>query len=415
MIKKLTLSLVLVGLMTNVVASNEVRDSTVNVYGVGTKTDKNQDSSAGVGLMFDSEDIKVKIEGTSDFFKMGGVYKFSLFSPNLYFKAGANYINQKMYSPIDTNTRVDQYSGALSSGYMISNDFYVEIGGAYTQLDGKVFGDYEVKDEETSLAYLELAKRWESTIGTIDTTANAGEVFHEYRSDEFSYGLGLDYYPMNNTKLSYNYQNEENNIASTYAAQYSFFFAEYMDNLSLDTYQVNVGVKVAFDNLFDISTYKAPTNIKSHLSELHRFENVVFSTNMDIQSGAGVQKSAEAIVRDNLPYTPAVNPPATNHAPTGESFTVDAGNTATFTVDLTSHLNDADGDSMIVTYVGSGVSSGDIVIDNANTGITGTNAKITVSDGTGNGYIDYTVTDGTDTSVTYRITFNSLDGVGGGV
>jgi len=314
MIKKLTLSLVLAGLMTNVVASNEVRDSTVNVYGVGTKTDKNQDSSAGVGLMFDSEDIKVKIEGTSDFFKMGGVYKFSLFSPNLYFKAGANYINQKMYSPIDTNTRVDQYSGALSSGYMISNDFYVEIGGAYTQLDGKVFGDYEVKDEETSLAYLELAKRWESTIGTIDTTANAGEVFHEYRSDEFSYGLGLDYYPMNNTKLSYNYQNEENNIASTYAAQYSFFFAEYMDNLSLDTYQVNVGVKVAFDNLFDISTYKAPTNIKSHLSELHRFENVVFSTNMDIQSGAGVQKSAEAIVRDNLPDTPAISSPTISMA-----------------------------------------------------------------------------------------------------
>jgi len=41
MLKKLTLSLVLAGLMTNVVASNEVRDSTVNIYGVGAKTDKN--------------------------------------------------------------------------------------------------------------------------------------------------------------------------------------------------------------------------------------------------------------------------------------------------------------------------------------------------------------------------------------
>jgi len=310
MLKKLTLSLVLAGLMTNVVASNEVRDSTVNVYGVGAKTDKNQDSSAGMGLMFDSEDIKVKMEGTSDFFKIGGVYKFNLYNPNLYFKVGANYINQKMYAPDDTNTRVNQYSGALSSGYMISNDFYVEIGGAYTQLNGKVFGDYEVKDEQTSLAYLEVAKRWETGIGTLDTTANGGQVFHEYVDNEFSGGVGVDYYPMDNTKLSYTYQYEKNNIANTYAAQYSFFFVEYADNISLDTYQVNAGVKVAFDNLFDISTWKAPTNIKSHLSELHRFESIAFSTNMDIQSGAGVQKTAAAIARDNLPDTPPVNPPA---------------------------------------------------------------------------------------------------------
>ena len=406
MLKKLTLSLALAGLLTNVVASNEVRDTTINVYGVGAKTDKNQNSSAGMGLMFDSEDVKVKLEATSDFIKFGGVYKFSLFNPNLYFKVGANYINQKMYSPIDTNTRVNQYSGALSSGYMISNDFYVEIGGAYTQLDGKVFGDYEVKDEKTSLAYLEVAKRWESTIGTIDTTANGGQVFHEYRSDELSYGVGVDYYPMDSTKLSYNYQNEENNIANTYSAQYSFFFAEYMDNISLDTYQVNAGVKIAFGDITDFSTYKAPTKIKSHLSELHRFENIAFSTNMDIQSGAGVQKTAEAIARDNLPDTP----PATNHAPTGESFSVDSGSDATETVDLVSHISDADGDSLTVNYVGSGVVSGDIVIDNANTGISGTNATITVSSGTGQGYIDYTVSDGTDISATYRITFTALDG-----
>jgi len=415
--KSLSLSLVLAGLITNSFASdtneawknlNQNRDTTINIYGVGAKVDANQDSSAGAGVMFDSEAIKVKLEGTSDFFKSAAVLKFNPFVKDWYFKVGANYINQKMYAPDNTNTRVNQYSGALSSGYMISNDFYVEIGGAYTQLNGKVFGDYEVRDETTSLAYLEVAKRWESSIGTIDTTANGGEVFHEYRDNEFSYGVGVDYYPMNNAKLSYTYQNEQNNIENSYAAQYSFLFVEYADNISLDTYQVNAGVKVAFDNLFDISTYKAPTNIKSHLSELHRFESIAFSTNMDIQSGAGVQKTAEAIARDNLPDTPPVNPPATNHAPTGESFTVDAGNTAIFTVDLTSHINDADGDSMTVTYVGSGVSSGDIVIDNANTGITGTNAKITVTTGSGNGYIDYTVTDGTDTSTTYRVTFNNL-------
>jgi len=102
-----------------------------------------------------------------------------------------------------------------------------------------------------------------------------------------------------------------------------------------------------------------------------------------------------------------------NSAPTGESFTVETSNLATFTVDLTSRLNDIDGDNVTVTYIGSGVLSGNIVIDPANTGITGTNAKITVTydGGSGNGYIDYTITDGTDTSTTYRITYNNLLGL----
>jgi hypothetical protein len=99
-----------------------------------------------------------------------------------------------------------------------------------------------------------------------------------------------------------------------------------------------------------------------------------------------------------------------NYAPTGESFSVDASQNDTYTVDLASHINDADGDSLTVNFVESGVVSGDIVIDDANTGISGTNATITVTDGTGTGYIDYTVSDGTTTSATYRITFTGLDG-----
>ena len=321
--KALSLSLVLAGLITNSFALdtneawknlNETRDTTVNVYGVGTKVDKDHSSSAGAGVMFDSEAIKVKLEGTSDFFKSAAVLKFNPFVKDWYFKVGLNYINQKMYSPINTSTRVNQYSGALSSGYMLRDDFYVEVGGSYTKLDGDVFGDYEVRDETTSLAYLEVAKRWESAIGTIDTTANGGEVFHEYIDNEFSYGVGVDYYPMNNAKLSYTYQHEENNIANSYAAQYSFLFVEYADNISLDTYQVNAGVKVAFDDLFDISTYRAPTNIKSHLSELHRFESITFATNMDIQSSAGVQKTQAAIDRDNVTPPVAISTPTISMA-----------------------------------------------------------------------------------------------------
>ena len=284
------------------------RDVTVNVYGVGAKTDKNENSHAGMGIMFDSEAIKVKLEGTSDFIKLGTALKFNPFDGKLYMKVGGNYINQTMYAPDSTNTDVNQYSGAVALGYMFTDDLYLDMGGSYTNLDGKSFGVYEIKDEETSLVYGEIAKRWETAIGTLDTTANAGEVFHEYVSDEFSYGVGIDYYPKSNIKLAYNYQNEKNNIANIYAVQYSFLYAEYAENISMDTYQVNAGVKIAFDDLFDFSTWKAPTNIKSHLSELHRFETMTFANNMGIQSYASVQKIQAAIDRDNTPVRPPVTP-----------------------------------------------------------------------------------------------------------
>ena len=275
------------------------RDTTINIYGVGAKVDKNENSSHGLGLMLDSEDIKIKLETTSDFIKLGTVLKFNPIDGKFYIKVGANYINQKMYAPDDTNAKVNQYSGAIGTGYMINNDLYVEIGGSYTQLDGsKIGNDYEIVDETTSLAYLEVAKRW---FDVLDTTANAGQVFHEFSNDEFSYGLGVDYYPTNNSKLGFNYQNEEDNIVSVYSAQYGYVFAEYVNNISSETYQANVGVKIAFTDLTDFSTYGMPTNIKPHLSELHRFESVAFGTNMEIQSSAGVSKTDEAIARDNQP------------------------------------------------------------------------------------------------------------------
>lgn len=303
------ITLMLLGLGSTAFAGSEVneawkdfsanRDATINIYGVGAKTDEDQSSHGGLGVMFDSEAIKLKFEGTSDFIKTGAVLKLNPFDNKWYIKVGTNYINQKMYAPDDTNDKVDQYSGALATGYMFMDDLYVEVGGSYTSLNGTTIGnDYEVKDEETSLAYLEVAKRWELAFGTIDTSANAGEVFHEYSDDEFSYGVGVDYYPTNNSKLGYNYQNEENNIVSTYSAQYGYAFAEYIDNLSADIYQVNAGVKIAFTDIANLSTYTMPKNIKPHLSELHRFENIAFSTNMDIQSSAGVSQTAEAAARD---------------------------------------------------------------------------------------------------------------------
>ena len=321
--RKMTLSLLLVGLASTTFASttneawndiNANRDTTINVYGVGAKIDKNQDSSAGAGIMYDSEALKVKLEGTSDFVKTGAVLKVNPFTPNMYFKFGLNYINQKVFSSVNTSTRVNQYSGSFATGYMLTDSFYAEVGGSYTKLNGEVFGDYEVVDETTSLGYVELAKRWESAIGTIDTTANAGKVFHEFSDDEASYGAGIEYYPMDNTKLSYAYQYEKNNISNRYKAQYSYVFVEYNDNISNDTYKVTAGLAIAFDDITDFSTYRAPSNIKSHLSELNRFENIVLSSNMALASSAGVKKTQAAIDRDAVPEVPAISSPTISMA-----------------------------------------------------------------------------------------------------
>ena len=99
-----------------------------------------------------------------------------------------------------------------------------------------------------------------------------------------------------------------------------------------------------------------------------------------------------------------------NNAPTCEDFEVDAGGVATHTEDLSTHISDADGDSMTVNFVESGVIFADPEIDDDNTGITGTDAKVTITQGSGVVYIDYSVSDGTDTSATCRLTINDVDG-----
>jgi hypothetical protein len=352
-----------IGLVGSVNASQK-RDTTINIYGVGARTDSTQKSHAGAGIMLDSEIVKLKVEGTSDYIKSGLVLKYNPFTKNWYFKVGANYINQKMYAPDDSTARVNQYSTALATGYMVMDDLYVEIGGSATQLKGSMIGaDYEVKNERTSLAYLEVAKRWETTIGTIDTTANAGRVYHELSKDENSYGGVFDYYPLDNAKLGYKYQYEKNNISNVYSAQYGLLFAEYADNLSTKTYQVNAGVKIAFTDITDFSTYAIPQNIKPHLSELHRFEAISFGTNMNVQSTNGVEVTQAAINReaaDNTITAPTLSSKTTTTLDLIPGTLTHANGVRNVTVELYS-------DAALTTLVGT----------NANGDFTGLSSSVT--------------------------------------
>jgi len=114
-----------------------------------------------------------------------------------------------------------------------------------------------------------------------------------------------------------------------------------------------------------------------------------------------------------------------NNAPTCENFTVVVGiagitssnNTAnvapgsfTATGDLSLHINDVDsGDTLTTAYVGSGVLGGSLTIGSAT--VSGNNATIIAATGFGDAYIDYTVSDGTDTSAACRVTFTNLAGI----
>ena len=91
--------IILSGLVSSLLATGVyagTKDSTINFYGVGAKLDKDKNSHAGVGFMYDSEEIKVKLEGTSDFIKAGAVVKFNPYNDKWYVKVGANIVNQKM-------------------------------------------------------------------------------------------------------------------------------------------------------------------------------------------------------------------------------------------------------------------------------------------------------------------------------
>lgn len=279
-------------------------DSTINIYGVNEKTDKDQSSSNGIGIMYDSEELKVKLESTSDSTKAAAVLKFSPMQ-NWYYKIGVNALNQKVYAPDNTNTRVNQYTVGLAGGYMIQQDLYIELGGSYTKLSAEVFGDYEIKAEKTKDLYIEVVKRWELPYGTLDTTANLGRVNHQLSDNETSSGASIDFYPKDtNAKVGYRYQHEKNNIVSTYSVQYNGFFLDYTDNLSADTDYVMIGIQFNFTDLFDFSTYTLAKNIKPQLSELHRFEDSLLN-HISIKSSAGVQKTQAAIDADAI-STPTI-------------------------------------------------------------------------------------------------------------
>ncbi|SMN15354.1 hypothetical protein CRYPA_1402 [uncultured Candidatus Thioglobus sp.] len=104
-----------------------------------------------------------------------------------------------------------------------------------------------------------------------------------------SYGIALDYYPSVNTKLSASSQFERGNNINRLGVKHKHWFANVQRNTSQNTHKIELGLSFAFDSNFDFSTYST-NNTMPHLSELHRFEDIVLAHNMNIQNTKGVNR-----------------------------------------------------------------------------------------------------------------------------
>jgi hypothetical protein len=337
------------------------RNDLISLYGINVKTDPNHPSQNGGGMFYNTENLKVMMENSSDYFKAGTVIKFNPFDDRLYFKVGGNYINQKLYAPDSSSAKVNQYSGALGAGYMLEDDLYVELGGSTTHLNGKTIGAlYSIDSETTNRSYAEIAKRFDTSIGTFDTTLSGGRLYRGLGKDENSYGVGVDYYPASNVKLGYYHAHSDSAISNTYALSYGYLTALYNDSLSSKSRYASVGVQFAFSDITDISTYKMPTNIKPHLSELHAFEQMTFGANMNIQSTNGVHRTTA--LTDNA---------ATATAPTLDSATATTINTTA------GSFTDTDGVRNVTVALYSDAALTTLVATNANGDFTGLSASTT--------------------------------------
>lgn len=261
-------------------------DALFSTYVVNSEKSKANGSfsSSGAGLYYDAEALKIKLEHTSDYTKFGGVGKFNPQSSKWYIKTGLTYLNEKMYAYDYTTARVNQYGASLGLGYKLTDTLYLELAGNYTKLYGsKIGGLFEIKDETTKRAYAEIVKRFNGDFGTVDTSVNIGQTYYEFTKDETFIGGGINYYPTHYSKASIFHNNEDKNHYTDYALSYKNFELIYSD-LNDESYKVTAGIKFQCKNILDLSSCKTPTNIIPDISENDKFEQVTFSSAMQIQT-----------------------------------------------------------------------------------------------------------------------------------
>ncbi|DAB36635.1 MAG TPA: hypothetical protein CFH80_03810 [Sulfurospirillum cavolei] len=267
-------------------ASDTSDDSLFSLYQLNSrKSDSNSgNTSNGGGVYYDTEMIKVRLENTSDYLKVGTVFKYNPEDTPWYIKTGLSYLNEKIYGYDGSSDRVNQYGLTLGIGYKLTDTLYAEIGANRTDLHGTKIGSlFEVTDETTKRAYAELVKRLKGDFGVLDASVNIGRTYYEFADDENFVGFGMSYYPTSSSKISIFHNAEVRNHATSVTLSYEAFELAYR-NLSDNAHRLMVGFKLQCTNIFDVSSCKIPTNIIPDISENDKFEQITFSSAAEIQT-----------------------------------------------------------------------------------------------------------------------------------
>lgn len=263
-----------------------VDDSLFSLYQLNSrKSDSNSgNTSNGGGVYYDTEMIKVRLENTSDYLKVGTVFKYNPEDTPWYIKTGLSYLNEKIYGYDGSSDRVNQYGLTLGIGYKLTDTLYAEMGANRTDLHGTKIGNwFEISDETTKRAYAELVKRLKGDFGVLDASVNIGRTYYEFADDENFVGFGMSYYPISSSKISIFHNTEVRNHATSVTLSYEAFELTYR-NLSDNAHRLMVGFKLQCTNIFDLSSCKIPTNIIPDISENDKFEQITFSSASEIQT-----------------------------------------------------------------------------------------------------------------------------------
>lgn len=249
----------------------------ISIYGVPSQ---DQTHHNGVGLFYNTQNVKLKVEESDTSFKTGTVLQINPFQTPAYVKVGANYIDKNTQE----NHSINQFSTGIALGYMLYNDLAMEVGGSISELNG--YQSTEGKESKTQITkdtYVQISKRFETPIGTIDTQLNESQIHKTLSTREQSYSSSFDYYLNDTIRLNYLYTLNQNDIYNGYSINYSYFTTEYTKNISQDSYNVTMGIKAKFSDIMNISSYKPSVKKKKTFSKSHKFDDMVLRDNMNLR------------------------------------------------------------------------------------------------------------------------------------
>ena len=258
-----------------------MRDKKMSIYGV-KNADKN--TTNGVGLFYNTQNLKVKAERSDSSFKTGAIIQTNPFQNLMYINFGGNYINEKIIGNDLQSNNFNQYSGALAIGYHLKNNLYVEAGENVSKLNGSLKSeDVPINDSIIKETYAQLGKRFETPIGTIDTQMRGSQIYNTLATKEENYESSMNYYLNDIIKIGYLHIINQNEISNGYSIDIGYFSTKYTKDITQDSYNIALGLKANFTDITKLSTYKPTSKIKKQLSKSQKFDNMILQKNMHLR------------------------------------------------------------------------------------------------------------------------------------